>query len=165
MVKYFARIGNNEYEVEITDSQILLEGEPVDVDIVRSGIPELYSVLFGGQSHEMLITSDRFNYTVSIRSEQFQVQVQDERARRLNQARKMPALPDGELAITAPIPGLVVKVLINAGDAVEEGQPLVILEAMKMENEIRSTRAGVTKSILATPGQRVEQNAVLVVLE
>jgi len=165
VVKYFARIGNNEYEVEITDSQILLEGEPVDVDIVRSGIPELYSVLFGGQSHEMLITSDRFNYTVSIRSEQFQVQVQDERARRLNQARKMPALPDGELAITAPIPGLVVKVLINAGDAVEEGQPLVILEAMKMENEIRSTRAGVAKSILATPGQRVEQNAVLVVLE
>ncbi len=164
-MKYFARIGNNEYEVEITDSQILLEGEPVDVDIVRSGIPELYSVLFGGQSHEMLITSDRFNYTVSIRSEQFQVQVQDERARRLNQARKMPALPDGELAITAPIPGLVVKVLINAGDAVEEGQPLVILEAMKMENEIRSTRAGVAKSILATPGQRVEQNAVLVVLE
>ena len=164
-MKYFARIGNNEYEVEITDAQVMLNGEPVDVDIVRSGSPELYSVLFGGQSHEMLITSDRFNYTVSIRSEQFQVQVQDERARRLNQARKMPALPDGELAITAPIPGLVVKVLINAGDGVEEGQPLVILEAMKMENEIRSTRAGVAKSILATPGQRVEQNAVLVVLE
>jgi biotin carboxyl carrier protein len=165
VVKYFARIGNNEYEVEISDAQILLDGEPVAVDIVRSGLPELYSVLFGGQSHEMLITSDRFNYTVSIRSEQFQVQVQDERNRRLNQARKMPTLPDGELAITAPIPGLVVKVLISAGDAVEEGQPLVILEAMKMENEIRSTRSGVAKTILATPGQRVEQNAVLVVLE
>lgn len=164
-MKYFARIGNHEYEVEITDSQILLDGEAVAVDIVRSGLPELYSVLFGGQSHEMLITSDRFNYTVMIRSEQFQVQVQDERNRRLNQARKMPTLPDGELAITAPIPGLVVKVLINAGDTVEEGQPLVILEAMKMENEIRSTRAGVAKTILAAPGQRVEQNAVLVVLE
>jgi biotin carboxyl carrier protein len=165
VVKYFARIGNNEYEVEITDSQILLEGEAVDVNIVRSGIPELYSVLFGGQSHEMLITSDRFNYTVSIRSEQFQVQVQDERNRRLNQARKLPSLPDGELAITAPIPGLVVKVLVNPGDAVEEGQPLVILEAMKMENEIRCIRAGVAKSITVLPGQRVEQNAVLVVLE
>lgn len=165
MVKYFARIGNNEYEVEISDSQVLLDGEPVHVDIVRSGVPELYSVLFGGKSYEMLITSDRFNYTVSIRSEQFQVQVQDERARRLNQARKLPSLPEGELAITAPIPGLVVKVLINVGDPVEEGQPLVILEAMKMENEIRSMRAGVVRSILATPSQRVEQNAVLVVLE
>ena len=164
-MKYFARIDSNEYEVEITDAQILLDGEPVEVSIVRSGTPELYSVLFGGQSHEMLITADRFNYTVSIRSEQFQVQVQDERNRRLNQARKMPTLPEGELAITAPIPGLVVKVLVTVGDAVEEGQPLVILEAMKMENEIRSMRAGVAKSILATAGQRVEQNAVLVVLE
>jgi len=164
-VKYFARIGNNEYEVEITDAQVMLNGEPVDVDIVRSGSPELYSVLFGGHSHELLVTSDRFNYTVSIRSEQFQVQVQDERSRRLNQARKMPTLPDGELAVSAPIPGLVVKVLVTAGDTIEEGQPLVILEAMKMENEIRSMRTGVVKSIEVAPGQRVEQNAVLIVLE
>lgn len=164
-MKYFARIGNNEYEVEITDAQVMLNGESVDVDIVRSGSPELYSVLFGGHSHELLVTSDRFNYTVSIRSEQFQVQVQDERSRRLNQARKMPTLPDGELAVSAPIPGLVVKVLVAAGDTIEEGQPLVILEAMKMENEIRSMRTGVVKSIEVAPGQRVEQNAVLIVLE
>lgn len=164
-MKYFARIGNNEYEVEIGDKQVLLDGEPVDIDIVRSGLPELYSVLFGGQSHEILVTSDRFNYTVTIRSGQFQVQVQDERSRRLNQARKMPTLPEGELAITAPIPGLVVKTLIAPGDAVEEGQPLVLLEAMKMENEIRSIRTGVVKSIMVSPGQRVEQNAVLLVLE
>lgn len=164
-MKYFARIGSNEYEVEITDSQILLDGEPVNVDIVRSGTPELFSILFGGHSHELLVTSDRFNYTVSIRSQQFQVQVQDERSRRLNQARKMPSLPEGELAVVAPIPGLVVKVLAAAGDAIEEGQPLVILEAMKMENEIRSMRSGVIKSVEVTPGQRVEQNAVLIVLE
>ena len=164
-MKYFARIGNNEYEVEITDSQILLDGEAVNVDIVRSGTPELYSVLFDGHSHELLVTSDRFNYTVSIRSQQFQVQVQDERRRRLNQARKMPSLPAGELAVAAPIPGLVVKVLAVVGDAIEEGQPLVILEAMKMENEIRSMRPGVIKSVEVAPGQRVEQNAVLIVLE
>ena len=164
-MKYFARIGSNEYEVEVTDSQILLDGEPVNVDIVRSGTPELFSILFGGQSHELLVTSDRFNYTVSIRSQQFQVQVQDERSRRLNQARKMPGLPAGELAVVAPIPGLVVKVLAAAGDAIEEGQPLVILEAMKMENEIRSMRPGVIKSVEVAPGQRVEQNAVLIVLE
>ena len=165
MVKYYARIGNNEYEVEIADGQVLLNGEPVDVDIVRSGLPELYSVLFGGKSYEMLVTSDRFNYTVSIRSHQFQVQVQDERSRRLSQARKLPTLPEGELAITAPIPGLVIKTLVSPGDAIEEGQPLVILEAMKMENEIRSMRSGVVKAILVSPGQRVEQNAVLIVLE
>lgn len=165
MVKYYARIGTNEYEVEIAEGQVLLDGEPVDVDIVRSGLPELYSVLFGGKSYEMLVTSDRFNYTVSLRSHQFQVQVQDERSRRLNQARRLPTLPEGELAITAPIPGLVIKTLVSPGDSVEEGQPLVILEAMKMENEIRSMRSGLVKTILVSPGQRVEQNAALIILE
>ena len=111
---------------------------PVEVDIVQSGTPELYSVLFGGRSFEMFIEADRFNYTINLRSEQFQVQIEDERARRLNRGRKLPTLPDGELAITAPIPGLVVKVLVNEGDAIEENQPLVLLEAMKMENELRS---------------------------
>ena len=65
------------------------------------------------------------------------MQVEDERTRKLNAGRKAPALPDGELAVIAPIPGMVVKVLIETGDNVDEEQSLVILEAMKMENEIR----------------------------
>ena len=60
--------------------------------MVRSGAPELYSVLFGGHSFEMLVEADRFNYTVNVRGEQFQVQVEDERARRLNRGRKLPTL-------------------------------------------------------------------------
>jgi biotin carboxyl carrier protein len=164
-VKYYARIDNNEYEIEINEGVVLLDGEPVEVDMVRSGVPELYSVLFGGGSYEMLVAADRFTYTVNMRGEQFQVQVEDERARRLNRGRRLPALPDGELAVTAPIPGLVVKLLAAVGESIEEGQPLVILEAMKMENELRSMRSGVIKEIVVGPGQRVEQNAVLLILE
>ena len=78
-MKYYARIGGNEYEIEIGDQGILLDGIPVAVDIVQSGTPELYSVLFGGHSFEMFIQADRFNYTVNLRSEQFQVQIEDER--------------------------------------------------------------------------------------
>ena len=165
MVKYYARVDNNEYEVDITDSGVLLDGQPVEVNLVQCGVPELYSVLFGGHSYEMLIASERFNYSVNVRGEQFQVQVEDDRARRLNRGRKMPTLPEGELAVTAPIPGLVVKVLVREGDSIEEGQPLVLLEAMKMENELRSQRSGVVKSVVVTPGQRVEQNSVLLILE
>ncbi|RIK39109.1 MAG: hypothetical protein DCC55_19095 [Chloroflexi bacterium] len=79
--------------------------------------------------------------------------------------RRAPALPHGELPIKAPISGLIVKVLVEPGDTVEDGQPLVILEAMKMENEIRSLRSGVVKSVTIAAGKRVEQNEVLVVLE
>lgn len=164
-MKYYARVDNNEYEIEINDGVVVVDGEVVDVDMVRSGVPELYSVLFAGRSFEMLVSADRFSYAVNVRGDHFQVQVEDERARRLNRGRRLPTLPDGELAVIAPIPGLVVKVLVQEGDLIEEGQPLVLLEAMKMENELRSMRAGKVKSIAAAAGQRVDQNAVLIILE
>jgi biotin carboxyl carrier protein len=164
-MKYYTRVDNTEYEVEINGESILLNGEPVNVDLMRSGAAELYSVLFGGRSYEMLVNSDRFNYTINVRGVQFQVQVEDERARRMNRARRLPALPEGELAITAPIPGLVVRVLAAEGDAIEEGQPVVLLEAMKMENELRAMRGGIVKSVLVSAGQRVDQNAPLIILE
>lgn len=164
-MKYFARVGQNEYEIEIVGDQVLLNGQVVDVDLRQSGAPELYSLLFNGRSYEMLIESERFTYGVTLRGERFEVQVEDERTRRLNAGRKMPALPEGELAVTAPIPGLVVKVLAEPGDTVQEDQPVVILEAMKMENEIRSPRDGVVTKVEVVAGQRVEQNGILLVLE
>lgn len=164
-MKYYARIGLNEYEIEIDKGAVTINGEAVVVDLCQSGVPELYSVLFGGHSYDMLIEPQRFNYTITFRGEQFQVQVEDERTRKLNTGRKAPALPHGELPIRAPIPGLVVKLLVDVGDEVADGQPLVILEAMKMENEIRSLRAGTVRSIAISQGQRVEQNEILLVVD
>ncbi|MCB0131979.1 MAG: acetyl-CoA carboxylase biotin carboxyl carrier protein subunit [Caldilineaceae bacterium] len=100
-----------------------------------------------------------------MRGDQYHVQIEDERTRKLNAGRTAPALPDGELAIKAPIPGLVVKVLVAEGEEVADGQPVILLEAMKMENELRSPRAGVVTKVLVAGGQRVEQNAILIVLE
>lgn len=164
-MKYYSRIGQREYEIEIHDGQVLVDGEPVDVDLRQSGGPELYSLLFDGRSYELLIEVERFNYGVTMRGERFEVQVEDERTRRLNVGRKMVSVPEGELSVTAPIPGLVVKVLVEVGATIAEEQPLVILEAMKMENEIRAPRAGVVKQISIEAGQRVEQNAVLILME
>jgi biotin carboxyl carrier protein len=164
-MKYFARVGESEYEIEIDQGQVLLNGEPVEVDLTQVGNPELYSILFGGRSYDMLVQSERSNYTITFGGEQFVVQIEDERSRKLNQGRRAPALPQGELAIRAPISGLIVKVLVEPGDSVADGQPLVILEAMKMENEIRSLRTGVVKSVAVSAGERVEQNAALLVLE
>jgi biotin carboxyl carrier protein len=164
-VKYFARVGEREYEVEIDQDQIWLDGVPVMVDLQRIGVPELYSVLFDNHSYDMLVQPNRSIYTITFRGDQFLVEVEDERSRKLNAGRSGIALPQGELPVKAPISGLIVKVLVEPGDAVEDGQPLVILEAMKMENEIRSLRAGVVKSVTVTQGTRIEQNAVLLVLE
>lgn len=163
-MKYFARIGEHEYVVDIEADGVWLDGEPVDVSLMRSGIDEVYSMLLGGRSYEMLIDSTRYNYLVTLRGEQYAVQVEDERTRRLNASRKLD-LPEGELAVMAPIPGLVVRVLVSEGEAIKEDQPLVLLEAMKMENELRAARDGVVRQVKVVAGQRVEQNAVLIVLE
>jgi acetyl/propionyl-CoA carboxylase alpha subunit len=164
-VKYYSRIGEREYEIEIVDGRVLVDGEPVALDLRQSGGPELYSLLYNGRSFELLIEVERFSYGVTLRGERFEVQVEDERTRRLNVGRKMVTVPTGEVPITAPIPGLVVKVLVEVGDSVREEQPLVILEAMKMENEIRSPRSGVVKQIEVAAGRRVEQKGLLLVLE
>src|SRR5436853_5381119 len=103
LVKYFAHVGSTEYEVIIDQDQVIVNGEPVTVDLKQSGVPELYSVLFGGRSHDMLVQTERSNYAVTFRGEHFLVQVEDERTRRLNMGRKAPAVPHGELAIRAPI--------------------------------------------------------------
>lgn len=164
-MKYFARVGDNEYEVEIDQGRVMLDGQPLEVDLTDVGIPELFSILLSGRSYDVLVQSERSNYTIMFGGEQYVVQVEDERSRKLNLGRRAPALPHGELPIKAPISGLIVKVLVEPGATVEDGQPLVILEAMKMENEIRSLRAGVVKSVAVAAGKRVEQNEVLAVLE
>jgi biotin carboxyl carrier protein len=163
-VKYFASIDNQEYEVEIDGEQIWVNGQLVNVDLARSGVPELYSLIIDGKSFEVLVEEERQTYAVTLRGEQYHVNVEDERTRRLNQGRRGPELPKGDLVIKAPIPGMVVKVLVHDGDEISEDQPLVILEAMKMENEIRAPRAGIVRKVDVSSGQRVEQNASLLVL-
>ena len=163
-MKYFATVNGREFEVEIEGGQVRVDGEAVAVDLSQIGVPELYSILLNGYSYEVLVEEQRQEYAVTLAGQQFHVQVEDERSRRLNAGRKGPLIPKGELVVKAPIPGLVVKVLVQAGDDIPEDHPLVILEAMKMENEIRSLRAGVVRSVDVSTGQRVEQGAALLVL-
>lgn len=163
-MKYYARVGTNEYVVDIEADGIYVNGELATVDMKQAGGVELYSLLYNGRSHELLIEPGRYQYTITLRGEQFEVQVEDERTRRMSAGRKL-ELPEGEFAVTAPIPGLVVKVLVEEGEEIREEQPLLLLEAMKMENEIRARRPGVVKQVKVVPGQRVEQNALLLVIE
>lgn len=163
-MKYFAAVNGQEYEIEIENDQVLVNGKAIDVDVSQIGAPELYSILLDGASYEVLVEEQRQEYAVTLAGQQFHVQVEDERTRRLNAGRKGPLIPSGELVVKAPIPGLVVKVLVQEGDDIPEDHPLVILEAMKMENEIRSLRAGVVRSVDVAAGQRVEQGAALLVL-
>ncbi len=163
-MKYFATVGDHTFEIEINKDGVMVDGKSITIDLQQSGVSQLYSLLLNGASFEILIEDTRQSYDVTLRGEQFRVQIEDERTRRLNAGRQGPALPSGDLTVKAPIPGLIVKVLVQQGDEIIEDQPLMILEAMKMENEIRALRSGTVRKVEVNAGQRVEQNEVLMVV-
>ena len=90
--------------------------------------------------------------------------MQDERTRHIQSLVGAGKTQKGGGTVKAPMPGLVVKMLVEPGAAVAAGQGLVVLEAMKMENEIKASAAGVIESVAVKPGQAVEKGAALVVL-
>jgi biotin carboxyl carrier protein len=163
-VKYFAGVGEHTFEIEINEDGVVVDGEPITVDLRQSGVSQLYSLLLDGASFEMIVEETQQSFDVTLRGEQFRVRIEDERTRRLHAGRQGPPLPQGDLTVRAPIPGLVVKVLVQDGDEIIEDQPLIILEAMKMENEIRAVRSGVVRKVEVSAGKSVEQDAVLIVI-
>jgi biotin carboxyl carrier protein len=128
-----------------------------------------YSLLIGDRSYEMFIraagrqVSGASAFEVSIGGQTFEVGVQDERARALA-SLVGEARASGDVTIRAPMPGLVSTVLVDEGDEVQRGQPVVVLEAMKMENDLSATRAGIVKTLRVARGQTVAQGEALAVI-
>jgi biotin carboxyl carrier protein len=168
-MKYFAAVGDHTYEI-VVDGQgtIHIDGEPLRVDIQQSGRLDLYSLLIDNKSHEVVVEADsetRNTYHVLVTGAQHRVVVQNERTRRLASAQRDLGAPAGKLAIKAPIPGLVVKTPVAVGQQVERGETLIILEAMKMENELRAPRAGVVREIRVQAGDQVNLGQLLLYME
>jgi pyruvate carboxylase subunit B len=129
------------------------------------GTPVGHLVL-DGRSHTFAVASSGSGgkWTLVDRGEQVEVEVLDERTRHIRSLVGAGKAPSGGGAVKAPMPGLVVKVLVEAGATVAAGQGLVVLEAMKMENEIKAMAPGVVDSVAVKAGQAVEKGAPLVVL-
>ncbi len=163
-MRYFVQVDGEAWVVDIEEDAVLVNGEPVSVDLTQSGIPELYSVLLDGSSHEVLVSSDVSGCDVTVGGQVLRAEVQDEPTRILMKGRGSAETAGGDLPVPAPISGLVVSVAVADGDTVEAGQTLVVLEAMKMENDITAPRAGVVGQVAVADGDRVEINHVMLVL-
>ena len=107
----------------------------------------------------------RGRYTLWIDGYRFEAEALDERTRAIRDLSAASAAPVGPAPVRAPMPGLIVRVNVKAGDKVHAGQGIVVMEAMKMENELRATAAGTVKSVEVVPGTAVEKGALLVALE
>ena len=122
------------------------------------------SMLVDGTSYSVEFDEQGDEVQVSVRGQVNRIDVADERRLRLRAATAGFSV-EGKQVISAPMPGKVVKVLVKQGDEVKEGQGLVVIEAMKMENELKSPRAGRVKEVRVSEGQAVETGALLAVVE
>ena len=166
-MKFDVRIGDKTRIVELERNadrwHITLDGQPLDADAVQIA-PNIFSILLRGQSHEIRVTpSPNGTLTLQTGLEEFTAEVVDPRAW---SGRRHSALEaEGRQQVVAPMPGKVVRLLVKAGDTVEAGQGLLVIEAMKMQNEIRSPKSGVVERLLAQEGQAVNAGEMLAWVE
>ena len=142
-------------------TRVTLDGQPFAVDVFPAG-PALYSLLIGGQAYEVDCLPAPDGYLVLVNGQPFQVALGP--AEGADPAPPAAAPPAGG-AVLAPMSGKVLRVLVALGEPVAAGAPLLVLEAMKMENEVRAPRPGRVAALPAAAGATVRGGEVLVVLE
>ena len=148
-----------ELERDAAGWRVTLDGRPVAVDAVEIA-PNRLSVLLDGQSFEITVTpSPDGKLKLQTGSQEFTAEVIDPRA--WSGRRHGHVEAEGRQQIVAPMPGKVVRLLVKAGDHVEAGQGLLVVEAMKMQNEIRSPKSATVERVLAKEGQPVNAGEIL----
>jgi len=135
-------------------------------DVDGGGGPERMLTL-GDEVHRVFVRpgETRGTYTLWVDGFRFDVEALDERSRAIRELSAATAAPKGPAPLLAPMPGMIVRVNVAEGDVIHAGQGLVVMEAMKMENELRATSGGAVRRVLVTPGTAVEKGALLLEME
>ena len=161
-MKYITTLDGKEYTIEIVDAHhVAIDGRVQEVDFESISGQPVFSLIVDGKSYESYVYETEEGWQVLTRGRQYNLTVEDEREKRLRAAAGSGVAESGEYHLKAPMPGLVVSILLKEGDKVEKGQVLVILESMKMQNELKSPRDGTISHIKVKPGESVEQKQVL----
>jgi pyruvate carboxylase subunit B len=166
-VKYIVQVNGERLEVTLGPDGVSVGGELVRAHLADVEGTPVRQVSIGDEVHRVVARrhAERGRYTLWIDGYRYEVEALDERTRAIRDMSAAKAGAAGPAPLVAPMPGLVVRVNVLAGDEVQPGQGLVVMEAMKMENELRATTAGRVRSVAAVPGTAVEKGALLVEME
>lgn len=168
-MRYFANLGGRQRTIDVeslggAQFRIAVDGkEPMLVDAERLE-GHVINMLANDRSYEVDLEEDGDALNMIVEDELFRLELVDERQLRL-QAAGGKSGQEGASVIKAPMPGKIVKVLVSVGQEVAQGQGIVVVEAMKMENELKAPKAGKVASILVTEGQVVDGRAQLATIE
>ncbi len=161
-MKYIAEVDDLEFPIEILDDHhICFGGEIIEVDMAAVSDQPLYSLIMNGESFEGYVYPDEHSWQVLLLGRSYLVSIEDEREKRLRTTDNIHVTPDREFTLKAPMPGLAIAVPIEEGQRVEKGQILVILESMKMQNELRAPFAGNIARLKIKSGESVQQKQLL----
>jgi biotin carboxyl carrier protein len=166
-MKYDVLIEGNSHQVEMERTEkgfdCLVDGEAFSLDIVMTA-RDVLSILHNGHHYEAKREYSQLGEThIIVGSERFAAEVRDPRSLR---SRRVAAGADaGPAKIFAPMPGIVIRLLVHQGDEVEAGQGVAVVEAMKMQNELKSSKKGRVTKVAVKAGAAVNAGDLLVIVE
>lgn len=163
-MRYYVAVGTHTFEVELRDNNVIVDGETVSAELLHVPGTLLRKLALNGASHRLIAKAGdtRGSWNLQLDGERVSLEVVDERTRTIRAMTARAAGPQGPKPVRAPMPGMVVRVEVEPGQQVKAGQGVVIIEAMKMENELKADAAGVVSKILVQAGTAVEKGTVLV---
>ncbi|HJQ19536.1 MAG TPA: biotin/lipoyl-containing protein [Gemmatimonadaceae bacterium] len=166
-MKYYVTVGDTQLEVERDGDRLTIDGTTMNARLERVGETNEHVLRIGDATHRVHARRGdaRGRYDLSIDGYRLNVEALDERAKAVRDLARASARPAGPARLVAPMPGLVVRINVNEGDAVRAGQGLVVIEAMKMENELKAGSAGIVRRVLVSAGNAVEKGTLLLELE
>jgi biotin carboxyl carrier protein len=165
---YIAASGGRTHRVEVSAEgdglRVRLDGREIPLDAFPVG-PTAYSFLIGGRSYEVDLFEMDGAWMVTVDGQPFRVEVRRDHDTPARVRGKSIVTPAGNEIMTAPLPGKVTKILVVVGQSVQPGDGIIVLEAMKMENELKASCCGTVTEVRVEEGRSVNGGEVLVVIE
>lgn len=164
-MKYYTTVGDREKEVELSADGVRIDGETLDAELAAVPDSPVRHLRVGTRVWRLTASRDDGVWEIGIGGRKIPVRVEDERRRRIREMTGGGPAAHGPTEVRAPMPGKVVRVEVRPGQEVEPDAPLVVMEAMKMENELTAERPGTVRDVKVEEGDTVNQSDLLVRIE